>query len=120
VDVDELLFMRAAWQSLMTRRSLHETMTGIMDAAKLVKARFDPKQGASVFADPTRMPRDLPEGAAYAGLPVIYRGMLPGGELKEMIKGAEPDGIKAFMAKHQEQGHRVYGNPYRGYAGAYF
>ena len=32
-----------------------------------------------------------------------------------MPKGASPEHIERFMATHRE----VYGNPYRGYAGAY-
>lgn len=119
VDPDELLFMRAAWQSLMTKRTLSNTMTGILDAAEQTRKRYDPKRGASVFSDPTRMPRDLPEGAARAGFPVIYRSLMPGGVLKEMIKGGDFNQIDAFMEGHKAQGRRVYGNPHRGYAGAY-
>lgn len=119
VDPGELLFMRAAWQALMTQRSLTQTMASILNASKQARNRFDTRLGASVFHDPTRMPRDLPEGAAYAGLPVIYRSLMPGGALKEMIKGAGQTEIQAFMSRHEGLGRRVYGNPYRGYAGAY-
>jgi hypothetical protein len=119
VDPDDLLFMRAAWQALMSRRSLGDTMTGILDAASLAKRRYDPDRGACFFLDPTRIPRDLPEGAARAGVPVVYRGLALDGSLKEMIKGARPAAIENFMAQHQAQGRRVYGNPHRGYAGAY-
>lgn len=119
IDPDELLFMRAAWQGLMTRRSLGETMSGILDAAKRALDRFDPTLGASVFLDPTRAPRDLPEGAARAGVPVIYRRFAPDGSLKEMIKGSTSEATRLFMAGHEALGHRVYGNPHRGYAGAY-
>lgn len=59
------------------------------------------------------------QGAAYAGRPVRYRELYPGGEIKEMLKGAAPEHIERFMAGHRDQGREVYGNPYRGYAGAY-
>jgi hypothetical protein len=36
-----------------------------------------------------------------------------------MLKGASPEHIERFMAMHRHQGREVYGNPYRGYAGAY-
>jgi hypothetical protein len=36
-----------------------------------------------------------------------------------MLKGASPGHIERFMATHRSQGREVYGNPYRGYAGAY-
>lgn len=120
VDPGELLFSRSAWQALMTRRTLSETMGSIMSAGAQVRRRYDERIGASVFPDPTRSPKDLPEGSAYAGIPVIYRSLMPGGTLKEMIKGAEPAHIEAFMIEHQKQGRRTYGNPFRGYAGAYF
>ena len=119
VDPGELLFMRAAWQGLMTRRAMGETMISIMDAAKEVKKRFNVSKNASIFTDLTKMPRDLAEGAAYAGIAVIYRGMSPSGEMKEMIKGGSPDEIQVFMDEHKKSGRKVYGNPHRGYAGAY-
>ena len=80
---------------------------------------YDSKLGVSVFLDPTEVPLDLPEGAAYAGKPVRYRTLLPDGELKEMLKGAAAVDIERFMASHAEAGRAVYGNPFRGYAGAY-
>lgn len=119
VDPDELLFMRSAWQAKMTYRTLGDTMTSILEAAKQVKARYDNKVGAAIFPDPTRMPADLPEGAAYAGYPVRYRSLSLDGTLKEMLKGGSTDQIQQFMDEHQQLGRKVYGNPYRGYAGAY-
>lgn len=120
VDPGELLFSRAAWQALMTRRTLSETMSSIIMAGAKVRRRYDERLGASFFSDPTRSPKDLPEGAAYVGIPVIYRSLMPGGTMKEMIKGACPARIEAFMREHQAKGRRTYGNPFRGYAGAYF
>ena len=42
------------------------------------------------------------------------------GVLKEMFKGGSPAAVEAFMAEHREAGRSVYGNPHRGYAGAYW
>jgi hypothetical protein len=53
------------------------------------------------------------------GHPVRYRELFRTGEYKEMLKGAEPGHIERFMDEHRALGRRVYGNPYRGYAGAY-
>jgi hypothetical protein len=36
-----------------------------------------------------------------------------------MLKGASPAHVERFMAAHRAHGREVYGNPYRGYAGAY-
>ena len=58
--------------------------------------------------------------ACLAGLPVRYRALLPEGVLKEMFKGGTPETVEAFMAEHRAAGRPVYGNPYRGYAGAYW
>lgn len=119
VDPDELLFMRASWQAKMTYRSFGVVMSSILEAARLVRERYDPQAGAALFLDPTLTVPDLPEGAARAGMPVRYRSMEPGGLIKEMIKGASPDAITAFMEENHKLGRRVYGNPYRGYAGTY-
>ncbi|MGQ0653640.1 MAG: hypothetical protein ACT4P4_15455 [Betaproteobacteria bacterium] len=65
------------------------------------------------------LPPDLAEGAAYAGLAVRYRDWMREGALKEMLKGAQPAHIERFMREHRDAGREVYGNPWRGYAGAY-
>lgn len=119
VDPHELLFLRASWRAKISGRSLGDVMEGILASAKQVARRYDSEFGESIFLDPTEIPPDLPEGAAYAGKPVRYRALLPGGELKEMLKGAHPEHIRRFMTGHEEMGRLVYGNPYRGYAGAY-
>lgn len=119
VDPDELLFMRASWQAKMTYRSFGLVMSSILEAARLVRERYDPHVGAALFLDPTLTVPDLPEGAARAGMPVRYRSMEPNGLVKEMLKGASPDAITSFMNENHMLGRRVYGNPYRGYAGTY-
>jgi len=120
VDPNELLFLRASWRAMIDQRSLSDVIDGILTAAKRVKRHWDSEHGESRFLDPTAIPRDLPEGAAYAGVPVRYRALAPDGGLKEMIKGATPERITAFMADHEAAGRAAYGNPYRGYAGAYW
>jgi hypothetical protein len=119
IDPNKLLFLRASWRAMVTKRSLGDVVEGILDAAKQVQRHYDSESGESVFLDPTETPPDLPEGAAYAGKPVRYRQRLADGGLKEMLKGATPEHIGRFMAGHEEAGRVVYGNPYRGYAGAY-
>ena len=120
IDPHELLFLRASWRAKISGRSLGDVMEGILNAAKRVDRHYDSESGQSIFLDPTEVSPDLPEGAAYAGKPVRYRALLPGGVLKEMLKGAGPAEIEGFMQTHAQAGRRVYGNPYRGYAGAYF
>jgi hypothetical protein len=119
VDPDELLFLRASWQAKMSYRPFGQVISSILGAACLVKERYDPDAGAAVFLDPTLNVPDLPEGAARAGRAVRYRSLELGGVVKEMLKGATPEAISSFMEEHQTLGRRVYGNPYRGYAGAY-
>jgi hypothetical protein len=120
VDPHDLLFLRAAWQAKMSGRTLSDVVDGILDAAHRVRGHHDSEFGESRFLDPTRMPLDLAEGAAYAGIPVRYRSLLPEGVLKEMFKGGTPEQVEAFMAEHREAGRPVYGNPHRGYAGTYW
>jgi hypothetical protein len=119
IDPSELLFLRASWRARMSGRSLSDVIDGILHAAKQVRRHYDSEFGESVFLDPTETPPDLPEGGAYAGRPVRYRGLFPGGALKEMLKGASPAHIERFMDAHRQRGREVYGNPHRGYAGAY-
>lgn len=119
VDPHELLFLRASWRARTSGRTLGDVVEGILDAAKQVERHYDAEFEESVFTDPTAVPPDLAEGAAYTGRAVRYRELLPDGELKEMLKGAAPDHIERFMAAHRAQGRETYGNPHRGYAGAY-
>jgi hypothetical protein len=119
VDPHELFFLRAAGRARATGRTLGDVADGILRAATLVQRKYDSASGESVFTDPTEVPRDLAEGAAYAGRPVRYRELLPDGEVKEMLKGAALGRIERFMAEHRALGREVYGNPHRGYAGAY-
>jgi hypothetical protein len=120
VDPHDLLFLRASWRAKVSGRTLSDVIEGILDAARRVRRHHDGEVGESRFLDPTEIPPDLAEGAAYAGLPVRYRELLPEGVLKEMFKGGAPDAVEAFMAEHRGAGRSVYGNPYRGYAGAYW
>ena len=120
VDPHELLFQRAAWQAKMSGRSLGDVVDGILDAAKRVHRHYDSELGEALFLDPTAVPPDLAEGAAYTGKPVRYCQLLPGGEVKEMLKGATLEHIERFMEGHRIAGRQVYGNPHRGYAGAYY
>jgi hypothetical protein len=119
IDPHELLFLRASWRAKVSGRGLADVIDGILSAARRVSAHYDSELGESVFLDPTEVSADLPEGAAYAGKAVRYRALLPGGELKEMVKGAAVLEIERFMRAHAAAGRSVYGNPYRGYAGAY-
>lgn len=119
VDPHELLRRRASWQAKMSGRTLGDMMEGILDAARWVERHYDSELGEAVVLDPAEVHLDLAEGAALAGKPVRYRQLMPDGELKEMLKGADPDHIERFMAAHRAAGRQVYGNPYRGYAGAY-
>ena len=120
VDPDELLFLRASWQAKVSGRTLSDVIGGITEAAKRVRRRHDVALGEARFLDPTQLPSDLPEGAAYAGVPVRYRALMPDGVLKEMFKGGSPASVAAFMAGHAAAGRATYGNPHRGYAGGYW
>jgi len=120
VDPHELLFLRASWKAHITQRTLTDVMAGILDAAGRVRRHLDTACGESRFLDPTRVPAELAEGAAYAGVPVRYRAMMPDGQIKEMFKGGTPEAIEAFLAEHRAAGREVYGNPHRGYGGAYW
>ena len=119
VDPNELLFLRASWRARMSGRTLSDVVEGILRAAAQVERHYDTTSRESIFPDPTMIVPELAEGAAYVGRPIRYRELYPTGELKEMLKGGTPEHIERFMAEHRDQGREVYGNPHRGYAGAY-
>src|SRR5690606_32702554 len=104
VDPGRLLELRASWQALVGGRTLSDVIGGILDAAAAVRARYDGELGESRFMDPLDVPSDLPEGAAYAGIPVRYRGMMPEGMVKEMFKGGSPQAVERFMQEHRLAG----------------
>lgn len=120
IDPKELLFLRASWKARVSGRSFGDVMEGILDAQKAVRRQYDFEYDESIFLDPTEVSPDLAEGAALEGVPVRYRQFfMPGGDLKEMLKGASAEHIARFMEEHERAGRHVYGNPHRGYAGAY-
>jgi hypothetical protein len=119
-DPNELLFLRAAWRARASGRTLNDVICGVLDAARHVRSHYDSELGESRFPDPVEVSPDLPEGSAYAGIPVRYRAWMPDGMLKEMFKGGTPEAVESFMAEHRGMGREVYGNPYRGYAGTYW
>lgn len=119
VDPSELLFMRAAWKSKIMNKGLGEVVDGIMDAAKLIRNSVSDKTGFAEILDPTLINDYFPEASAYTGVPILYQSMSQSGDLKLMLKGANNEQISEFMRYNENEGNRVYGNPYRGYAGAY-
>lgn len=119
VDPNELLFLRAAWRAQASGRTLNDVICGVLEAARQVRKHYDGELDESRFPDPMEVPLDLAEGSAYAGIPVRYRTWTADGTIKEMFKGGTPEAVAAFMAEHRGFGRKVYGNPYRGYAGAY-
>lgn len=119
VDPEELLFSRAAWKAKIANRPLSEVVAAIMHAADCVRKAYCESSGEAFFDDPFSVPTEIGEGAAYCGLPIRYRALTDDGQVKEMVKGASTEAIQAFMAMHRAFGRRVYGNPFRGYAGCY-
>ncbi len=120
VDPHELIFLRASWRARASGRTLSDVVEGIFDAAKRLRRHHDSESGESRFLDPTEVPLDLPEASAYEGVPVRYRALLADGTVKEMYKGGTPESVERFMTEHRGAGRKVYGNPHRGYAGAYW
>lgn len=119
VDPSELLFMRAAWKSKILNIGLGEVMDAIMNDVKIIRASIDDSDGIAKIMDPTLIDDYMAEASAYVGVPILYQSMSSSGDLKVMLKGGSPEQISAFMKEQEELGSRVYGNPYRGYAGAY-
>ena len=120
VDPSELLWSRASWKGARMGLSVGEAAEAIMNAAQECKRAWRDDIGASVFSEPMKeVPFLLAEGAAVAGLPILYSQLLDTGEVKRMAKGFVQERIREIMDGWQASGMKVYGNPARGYAGSY-
>ena len=119
VDRDELLHVRLSWRSKVLGIPLSE-LFGIVEASvSKVREVFDADEGCADFSDPFEVPQEVGEAAAIANLPVRYVQWSDSGSLKQRFKGGTPEAVRNFMSRMSMQGFRVYGNPARGYAGAY-
>ena len=120
VDPGELLWSRASWKGGRLGLSVSEAAEAIMKSAADCKAAWSDHDEACVFDEPVKeLPVLLAEGAAVAGLPILYAQILETGEVKRMAKGFSPKRIQQIMAEWAQKGVKVYGNPARGYAGCY-
>ncbi len=119
VDPDELLFSRTAWLSKILNLPLGEVINDVFAAKELINKNYCEKAEMSFFLDPLNQPNYIAEASAYVGKPICYRRITPEGNTKEMLKGGTFTQISDFIERHKLAGRRVYGNPYRGYAGAY-
>lgn len=119
IDPDELLFSRASWLAKILNITLGDVFNDIFTAKDLVNKNYCEEKQMSFFLDPLNQPNYIAEASAYVGKPICYRRITPEGNIKEMLKGGTEQQISDFLAQHQAEGRRVYGNPNRGYAGAY-
>lgn len=117
VDPDELLYLRGVMFANYRQCSVGDIMTAISDAITWAKENF--KEGRVLSMEPALRPNMLAEACAYLGYPLEYCDITWEGKVKHMLKGGSPEQIHQFMSVQEEKGHTVYGNPYRGYAGAY-
>lgn len=117
VDPDELLYLRAVMFANYRQCSVGDLMSAISDAMAWAKANF--KDGRVLSMEPALRPNMLAEACAYLGFPIEYCDVTWEGKVKHMLKGGSPEQISQFMATQEEKGRSVYGNPHRGYAGAY-
>lgn len=62
---------------------------------------------------------ECPEAAAREGIPFCAPVTDRDGRRKLVLQCAPPDIITHWMQRHRESGHEVYGDPARGFAGAY-
>lgn len=119
VEPDELLHFRLSWRSKVLRLPLSLVFERFNVSLEIIRAAFSPISGRADFDDPFSLPPEIQEASAYLGIPVCYVDFSFSGDIKRCIKGASYEAILLFMAEHRERGFPVYGNPYRGYAGAY-
>lgn len=62
---------------------------------------------------------ELPEAAACEGRAFTAAIPAPNGVTKIVLQGADPDTIRNWLAEQSARGREIYGDPERGFAGAY-
>lgn len=119
VDPEALLVHRAAWKACTMGTGTGAAVDLIMKASSIAKDSFDERLGHAFFDNRDNRIPLLAEGAAHAGVPLVYIERSRDGRLKEMGKGFCHDETERLIGKWVSMGRRAYGNPHRGYAGSY-
>lgn len=119
VDPERLMAFRAANTAAFRKLSVTEVLEGVKaDVARLEAAEKQLIGGQSVAV--TKEPLAYgPEASLRSGVAIISVVSDRDGRRKEVFLGGESSAITAFMASREAEGREVYGNPSRGYAGAY-
>jgi hypothetical protein len=122
VDPDELMAWRVSSRAEFQKINPDELMTTIRTTMARVYTLSD--EQFSYIVDLTGEPGgtlpEAPEAAARLGLAIIARVKDRDGREKDVLMGsATPPHIAEWMAARRAEGREVYGDPARGFAGAY-
>jgi hypothetical protein len=117
VNPEALMEWRAKGRAKFQGKSLEEILGAVENARRLLKeAREEGIVIPAFFGDPVP---ELPEASAREGIPFTAEIKDRDGRMKEVLQGADHATIVAWMDARKAEGREVYGNPVRGFAGAY-
>ena len=120
VDPNRLMEWRAANRAEFQGRPVREVIADVKRArAALKRADFVQYGGVEVASMGDRAIPELPEAAAREGIPFLAVVWDRDGRRKIVLQAAPPAAVEDFMAIRRKEGCEVYGDPARGFAGAY-
>lgn len=117
VDPSILLRRRVLEKAKFQERKPSSVMTEVMYAVKILRKRHE--------ENPCRLPHffdpipQMPEASALTGIPFTAMVEERGGRKKIVLQGADAKTIRSWMDQYRSEGFEVYGDPVRGFAGAY-
>jgi hypothetical protein len=124
VDPDALMEWRMASRAAFQGRSVSDVMADVEAARKALRACIGlpsaqhPGEVIADFRKHQTLP-EMPEAACREGIPFMATVTEIGGRVKEVLQAASPEMTRTVMEEWRQAGYEVYGDPARGFAGAY-
>lgn len=123
ISPEEILEIRVEEKALFRAANADDIMEEIKASIRIIRELPAVTVGGWKFADARRMNiSELPEASAFTGTAVMYSRLDPReNRVKVGVLNGEKESLEAWMkwAEDNPELEGVYGNPTRGYAGAY-
>lgn len=119
VDPDELMVWRVAQRAAHQGRSVEEVLADVNAARGRLREQL-PGDGFRVADMRSAHVPELPEAAIREGVAYLATVTDRDGRVKEVLGGhTTPELVREWMESRRAEGREVYGDPARGFAGAY-
>lgn len=118
VDPEELMVWRIAQRAAFQKRSVEDVMKDVLAARAVLRERAATANGVADMRD-CPMP-ELPEAAVREGVAYLATVTDRDGRVKDVLGGhTTPELVQRWMDEQKAAGRETYGDPARGFAGAY-